>query len=835
MIAARRYVSQLIAHMATGACNTKGPFMNRFRAVLHLTTASLAITCFGLTDARAQTAEPTAQPVATDPPASASGDIVVTARKRAERLQDIPVSVAVIGAADIARQGIRSLNDVARVTPGLQVSQGFGPDDIRPTLRGISTLRGRPSVALLEDGIDGNGAAIGTAGGGSVMNMGLLDIERVEIVRGPQSALYGRNAFAGAINYVTKRPTTTFEAGVSAESATHNAYDVTGFVSGPISDTLRFRINGAFHSFDGFYSNAINNAAIGEERSAGVRAQLEYAPTSDLDILLRYSYSRTRNAQAAASLETFNVTTPGGFKYVRGAVKADPNDITYFGDLPGLTSHVHKASLDVSYDLGGATLTSTTFGLIYDADQSIDASWAQEPALPFGFSVRQLFNAKLKTRQVSEELRLQSQGTSRFKWTVGGYFLYEDAQMQDLTQAFYASCANPLSKVRPGIGCSPALNQVSLDLSDQSKYPASFEKRKTTHFSAYASLGYELLRGLSLTAEARIARETIDVAHAPIARSFAELGFASFTGGPFTSAYFLPTGGYALPPTETASSSITYFNPRLAIDYKISRDLMLYASYAKGTKPGGFSQITNTERYDLSRYAPEKLYSSELGFKASAIDKRLIVDVSGFYSIYRDQQINYNQTVIVGGIPVQQNAVGNAGRAKSYGVEVQASLRPVKPLFVNIGYTHTISKYTDFIQSADSAALALFNGGDVSGNYLPDVPKNSWTVDARYEAKIGNGQNAFFQATESYVGKRSINSDSTNQAYLAHYYQTDATIGIDDPRWTFAIFAKNLLDDRTPRAAFRYLNLASATASDQAVVVMLPPERQYGVRTSFRF
>jgi iron complex outermembrane receptor protein len=771
----------------------------------------------------------------TDNVVASQPEIIVTARRREERLQDVPLSVTVLNDEQIERQGIRSVSDIATLTPGLQVSQGFGPDDIRPTLRGISTLRGRPSVAILEDGIDSNSAAVGTAGGGSLMNMQLLDLERVEVVRGPQSTLYGRNAFAGAINYVTKRPTQYFDAGVQVQTATDEAVDVGGYINGPLTDDISYRINAAYHSFDGFYRNATNGAAVGEERSAGVRAQLLFEPSADLSILLRYGYTRSRNGQAAASLQNFNTTTPGGFKYVSGPVEADPDNVTFFGDLPGLTSKIHRGSIDVNLDLGGALLTSTTYGLAYDATQSIDAAWGQEPALPYGFSVRQLFIADMKTRQLSQELRLQSQDEGSLQWLVGGYFLYEDAQMQDKTQAFFASCDNVLAGLRPAIGCSTGLNQVTGDLSDSSLYPASFEKRKTKHYSAYASLGYEVVDGLTFTAEARIAREIIDVAHAPIARSFAQLGFASFTGGPFTSSFFLPTGGYILPPTETASVGITYFNPRGVVHYNVSPDLMIYGSFAKGTKPGGFAQITNTERYDLSNYGPEKLYSWELGLKGNALDRRLIFDVAGFYSIYRDQQVNFNRTTNIGGIDVQQTAVGNAGRAESYGVEMQLALHPVEPLFINVNYAHTISKYTDFINDADSAANALFENGDVSGNYLPDVPKNAWSVDVRFEQPIEDGAKLVVQGTETYRSRRFINSDSTNQAWLPAYYQTDGSLGIESDRWSIALFVKNLLDDDTPRAAFRYLNLASATASDQAVVVMLAPKRQFGMRGSFKF
>jgi len=804
----------------------------------------LVLAEFAPSAAMAQTA-----PVADAPAATNTGmaDIVVTARKRPEALLDVPVTISVVDSATIARRGIGSIGDIARITPGLQYSQAFGPDDNRPTLRGISTVRGRPSVAILEDGIDTNGAAIGTAGGGSLMNPRLIDVEQIEVVKGPQSTIYGRNAFSGAINYVTKKPTDHFEAGVSGGIATHDDYDAAGYISGPLNDKIAFRLNAAFHEFDGFYRNVTSGKKVGYEKSYGVRAQLQFKPTEDLTILARYTYNHDNTGQGAATLEVSNASAPNGFRYVQGEVTVNPAGVSYFGD-PNIVGNTHKGDVNVSWDLGNMVLTSETYGLSYSADQDIDASFGQLPGLASGFSLRQIFKAHNKVGQISQEFRLASVGKSRLKYTLGAYFLKENAKLTDKTEDYYASCANPLFSARPGLACSPSPNVVvGPDQSNAAVYPYDYEKRNTTHFSFYGSLSYELIHNLNLTGELRYTTEKVEVAHLPFNRAFALLGFAATpSAGFFTTANFLPTGGYVVPGEQSASTRSNYFNPRVSIDYKPSQNTMVYGSFAKGTKPGGFSQLTGTETYDNNVYKPEKLYSWEVGFKGSTADHKLTWDVDGFLSRYLGQQVNYNSIVCIGTptcVNTTRTAVTNAGQVNTHGAELQLAYRPIRQISLNFNYAYTISKYKEFA-SIDSLSKALFPNisgpggnvaGDLSGNTVPDVPKNAWSATVHLEDHAFGDIDWSGEVVQSYVGKRFLNSDATNTAWLPHYYQTDVNLGLGNKVWAITAYVKNLLNDDTPRGGFRYVNTASASGGELAAVVYLAPKRQFGLRGSYKF
>ena len=220
-------------------------------------------------------------------------EITVTARKRTESLQEVPLTVTAFTADAIERSGIRNVQDVAKLTPGLSWDKGFAPQDTRPNIRGLPTTRGRPPIGILLDGIDISSESIATAGGSSMMNMKLVDVERIEVVKGPQSALYGRVAFGGAINYVSKKPNLEqTEGNALLDVATDSLYEVRGAVNLPLSDGhMALRLNGVYSDFDGFYKNEVSGEKLGGWKTQGVAAALRFAPTDAVDFTLRMSYS----------------------------------------------------------------------------------------------------------------------------------------------------------------------------------------------------------------------------------------------------------------------------------------------------------------------------------------------------------------------------------------------------------------------------------------------------------------------------------------------------------------------------------------------------------------
>jgi outer membrane receptor protein involved in Fe transport len=219
-------------------------------------------------------------------------EIVVTTRRREENLQEVPIAVTAVGSQQLERQGIRNLFDLANLDPSVQFDVGFAPSDTTIAIRGLSNSRGRANAAILVDGIDVTSENLGLPGSSSLVNPRLLtDVERVEIVKGPQSALYGRSAFAGAVSYTTKNPTEEFEAKVSVDLAEYQRQQADIALSGPLGDSWGYRIDGVAWTSDGYYENSISGGDLGGGEGEGGALTLVFEPSDRFRLKSRISYS----------------------------------------------------------------------------------------------------------------------------------------------------------------------------------------------------------------------------------------------------------------------------------------------------------------------------------------------------------------------------------------------------------------------------------------------------------------------------------------------------------------------------------------------------------------
>ncbi|WGL16834.1 TonB-dependent receptor [Microbulbifer bruguierae] len=281
-------------------------------------------------------------------------EVVVTARKREETLDTVPVAIDVLGSQALMEKGISTLDDVARYTPGLNFQTGLMPNDTRISLRGFSSTRGRSNVAILVDGIDISSESMTSAGGGIGPNLSLMDLERVEVVKGPQSALYGRSAFSGAVNYVTKRPGDAGETSVSVDANDQGFAKLQVAANVPmISDVLAGSINLAKTEFDGYYKNPNTGGDLGGTESEGIATALFWTPTESFSAYWRGEYSEEHYSPRAIVERESLVNTgsaPGDFALLgsvgentvmvpvpgRGATAADCATATPYGYMIGM-------------------------------------------------------------------------------------------------------------------------------------------------------------------------------------------------------------------------------------------------------------------------------------------------------------------------------------------------------------------------------------------------------------------------------------------------------------------------------------------------------------------
>jgi outer membrane receptor protein involved in Fe transport len=235
-------------------------------------------------------------------------EVVVTARKREENLIDVPLAVTAIGAEALQREGIKDIEGIIDRDPSLSFDRGIAPYDTRIVIRGLSPTRGRPNVATLVDGIDVSSEAIGVAGGSLLINPRLVDIERIEIVKGPQSALYGRSAFAGAISYITKDPDDEVSGDVAAEYANNNEYELKAGLSLPLTDTLGLRLNG-YKFDDAGHFKSTRGQEVGGGDGMGGSLSIKWQPSDAYSVKFRAEYSDDHFTPPAQAFVPFNGTT----------------------------------------------------------------------------------------------------------------------------------------------------------------------------------------------------------------------------------------------------------------------------------------------------------------------------------------------------------------------------------------------------------------------------------------------------------------------------------------------------------------------------------------------
>lgn len=520
-------------------------------------------------------------------------EVVVTTRKREEILQTVPIAVTAIGAEQIERQGVVDLGDIAQLIPSVQFDTGFGPQDTRVTIRGLSNTRGRSNVAFLVDGIDVTTENAISAGSGLLANKRLLnDVERIEVVKGPQSALYGRAAFAGAISYVTKEPGEILEGKAHIDAADYGHLQLDGAVGGPlIPGLLGLRIAGVSWSEDGYYTNSVSGEDVGGGDGVGAALTGVLTPTDNLKIKARVEYSdedydptptvridgdtiraypqnavdagvgiSTAFGGTATTLLDFGVfcppevTVPDGlppgfciprsFGSVKGKQVAQGEDPFTGGDFAGTSVELLRTTLIADWETDQASFSSYTGYTSATLEQAYDQDY-QARGRPDQLIASMITDTHQDTTQFSQELRAASDFDGPVQVTVGALYWHEERDLDDfnsitaclpITTTFAGEFVRDVPGVCDGTGGSVSSWQ-EYARQDLRPYVPGFKgavwEAETDHLSGYASVEWSLTETMTLTLEDRYIYETFDLLR-PNQASCAALGFAVL-GGTFVS------------------------------------------------------------------------------------------------------------------------------------------------------------------------------------------------------------------------------------------------------------------------------------------------------------
>ena len=762
----------------------------------------LGISILALSYASAGLAQTDAAPkAAAAKPKPASGnaveEIVVTARKVEEKLQDTPVSVSAFSAATIQNAGINSISELAKFTPGLSYEKAFGRRDNAQnfTIRGVSNISNAtltfPSVANFIDGVFIPGSLDG---------YDLSQVERVEIIRGPQSAIYGRATESGAINYITKRPTNEFGAMVNGSYASYNDERLFARINGPIiSDTLFFSASYRTYSKDGQYPNiADNGRKMGAESSQSFSGQLRYTPNDRFDATLRIYYNRDRDEQAPLGFSKgiadncYLSTYPFycGPLQNAGFVNIDRTNIKF----DGLKRSDMFSSLSLSYDLGPVTVTSITGHDDNRALVGADTSYNNFLNGLGGFDVI----TKTRDSSTSEEFRLASPRDQRIHWQAGYYYYAQDSISYNL----------PLPAANPNI-----------------QYP------NVRSNSFFGQAGYNITDTIEASLEGRYGKDDIGLKSPYLAVPWAlQRSFQSFT-------------------------------PRAILNWKVTPDSLLYASYSKGTKPGGFNSVGSAPAGNEA-FQEEKVTAYEAGAKTAWFNNRLTANVAYYYNELRNQQLTLNY-LLPTGASTSYNV--NAGKSHTQGVELEGRARVMDQLALVGSLSLNEGKFDDYAgvqdlcllagQSRFLTSAARFTtlqplgscltgpGGNGAGKNLPKAPKVLAALSADWSAPLVNSYNYFIRPSVTYRASSFVQVDNLTQIPSATIFNLH--IGIENEKYQIAVFGKNINNNKSPTYALRYLDFAKLIAgttqisflgtSQRAFAYALPDKPQYGITATVRY
>ena len=740
--------------------------------------ALLAGSLFGLwsTAATAQTLEAGGSSTA----AESSDEIIVTAQKRSERLMDVPLSITAASGEQLARRGITDATQLSKVVPGFTFQESSYGTPIF-TIRGVGFFDGYlgagPTVTAYVDQVPLPY---------SIMTRGAtLDLERVEVLKGPQGTLFGQNSTGGAINYIAAKPTPELSSGVSLEYGRFNAVNAEGFISGPLSDTLRARMAVRAEFADGWQKSITRPSDhLGKKEFYNGRLLLDWTPTDALSFELNLSGWQDNSENPATQLQQVapSVPTPNPLsQFVYDAINAAPIRLgsarwADWTQRDWQRNHTfYQASLrgdwHVSDDVTVTSITAYSKARIkhpFDSDG-------------MAFENFSTISKNVLLTSFSQELRIAG-SAGPLQWMAGGNYQRDLAEERSTI----------LNEATNGVLPTPS-GPVYV-----AKSAYIFDQQPTT-WSVFGSADYKLTDELTLQASARYSKQKrqfdgcIRDAEPGTVGVSAAVGFLGLSellsGSPSTIG---PDACLTLNDvTQKPEHTFLQFNEdnvswRASLNWKPADNSLLYLTAAKGYKAGTYSSAPGVQASEFAPIGQESVMSYEAGIKHS-FDRRIDVTGAVYYYDYKNKQLlgvaNYP---IFGNLP----KLVNIPKSRVWGAELEVTARPVDQLRIQAGVSYVNSR----VQKDPAIPIDVMTGAQTSyvGEAFPNTPRWQVIGDAEYGIPLSGSAQAYVGASISYRGKSNAQFSDRPEFTLPSYALIDLRAGVEWDKWRAQIWGRNI-------------------------------------------
>jgi len=714
---------------------------------------------------------PAAATTPSDDNAPRVDDIIVTAQKRSENLQDVPVAVSAVTGKTLENKRILDLVDLSNATPGLQIKSDDNGANPRIFIRGVGVNDFNPATASAV-GIYADGVYVGSP---LAQRFAFFDLQQAEVLRGPQGTLYGRNTTGGAVNVTSRKPGNDVEADFLAEYGRFNSLNLQGGVSLPlVKDLLSVRVAGIYQRDDGYSVNRLTGNRGNNADRWAVRGSVHFTPSSAITDDLAVTAGKSRGGSIWAYNRTLfpvspDIAGPDGLcapayygtancTNVLGYANASKN--LYEGDysFEGKDKvNLFTVANTLTINLGSADIVSVT-GYQHAKRNDQEETDANPLAV-----ITASYIARQNT--FSQELRLQSSGKPALRYVFGLYYAHDDLTNNSAYDVLAILPADPAA----GIG--------------RFVWPLA---QKTDSYAAFGQLDYDLTSRLTATVGLRYSADHKD--------------FHYFSGETNTGTSFFTFDG---------SKTFDSVSGKFGLQYRFTPDVNAYASYSRGTKSGGFFSGQTGNIADIGPYKDETVNAYEAGLKTELLRHTLRANLAAFYYDYQNLQV---YTTVIDGFITRQ-LFTNASAARMYGGELELEATPARGLTISMNAAYLNATYRNFVSA----------GADYSGNTLPSAPKISVQTAVDYTQPVSFGA-IVANVSASYRSKVFFDTANTPRLSDQARVYVDGRLGVQLVRnkleigvWGKNIFGETNISDITPIASLGF------------DVVSVGPPRTYGL------